>query len=190
MPRHENGKIRHLKFTPEEDEELVRLVSIYGTSSWVKIASFIKGRNNRQCRERWTNYLSPGINKANWTHDEDNLLLQKVNEIGKQWVKISEFFPGRTDQMMKNRYHKLTHKKVLKRKKVVKKVKPLKQAFLIMDLDKIKKAKSGFYSHESDDNIFKSEIFDENLDYNDEELIFSDDQNLNFNDISDVMWEI
>jgi hypothetical protein len=64
-------------------------------------------KNARQCKERWTNYLSPGINTAAWTRDEEALLIQKYAEFGPRWVAITKFFPNRTDSMLKNRFNRL-----------------------------------------------------------------------------------
>ena len=101
-------KVRHKKFTREEDKILKKLVAVHGSSNWIKIASLMEDRNSRQCRERWLNYLSPKLNKSEWTEEEDEFLLEMIQHTGKRWVKIASFFPGRTDQMLKNRYNQLS----------------------------------------------------------------------------------
>ena len=65
----------------------------------------------RQCRERWKNYLAPGIQKDKWSPEEDALLVQKVKELGTMWSKMVPFFPGRTDVNLKNRWVTLRYKK-------------------------------------------------------------------------------
>ena len=92
------------KFTAEEDEFLRGLVAQYGTSDWSIIASRFPNRNARQCRERWKNYLQPGVENPQWTPDEDKLLIEKVRELGSQWTKIAKFFHARTDINVKNRW--------------------------------------------------------------------------------------
>jgi hypothetical protein len=82
-------------------------VETHGTSDWALIASIMEGKNIRQCKERWTNYLSPGLNVEAWTHEDDLLLVRKYMELGNKWVKIAKFFPNRTDSMVKNRFNKL-----------------------------------------------------------------------------------
>ena len=101
------------KFTKDEDEMLRNVIDRFGEEDWNIIAKNMPGRNVRQCRERWCNYLSPSLNKTKWKVSEDNLLMKKVSEIGKKWVQISKFFHNRTDQMLKNRYNVLirTYKK-------------------------------------------------------------------------------
>ena len=49
------------KFTKEEDEMLKNLVENFGDNNWQVISSKMPGRNSRQCRERWQNYLSPDV---------------------------------------------------------------------------------------------------------------------------------
>ena len=98
------------KFTPEEDIELKQLIEVYGTNNWQTIASKMKGRNERQVKDRWFYYLSPDLNKSEWTQEEDNLLISKVQELGSSWVKISKAFNGRTDVQIKNRWNILKRK--------------------------------------------------------------------------------
>lgn len=39
-------------WTPHEDERMAQLVTSYGPGRWAVIASFLPGRNGKQCRER------------------------------------------------------------------------------------------------------------------------------------------
>lgn len=95
---------RRNPFSHEEDVLLSAIVQKYGIQDWVFIASLMPNRNSRQCRERWFNYLSPSINTAEWTEEEDKLILEKYNEIGSKWVQMMKYFQNRTDIMLKNRY--------------------------------------------------------------------------------------
>ena len=102
------GSRKH-KFTPEEDETLKQLVAQFG-QDWKTIASVLKNRSARQCRDRWKHYLSPEISRRPWTQDEDRLLIQKFRELGRQWAVIAKFFPERTDIHIKNRWATLAPK--------------------------------------------------------------------------------
>ncbi|OHS94791.1 Myb-like DNA-binding domain containing protein [Tritrichomonas foetus] len=62
------------------------------------------GRNSRQCRERWKHYLSSSRVKLPWTPEEDQLLYNKMEELGPKWTKISAFFFDRTDIQVKSRW--------------------------------------------------------------------------------------
>ena len=69
---------RH-KFSPEEDENLRKLIEINGPKKWDHIALSMPGRTGRQCRDRYHNYLDPVLTNGPWTSDEDNILEEKVN---------------------------------------------------------------------------------------------------------------
>jgi hypothetical protein len=97
----------HAKFTADEDQALIDAVVANGQSNWHRIARLFAGRTARQCKERWTYYLSPDLNHAPFTPDEDRLLVTKQLELGPKWVFIATFFHNRTDAMLKNRWQQL-----------------------------------------------------------------------------------
>ncbi|OHT10820.1 Myb-like DNA-binding domain containing protein [Tritrichomonas foetus] len=96
---------KRIKFTEEEDDKLRQLVQQYGESNWEMVAKLMEGRNGRQCRERYRNYLIPGFVKNQWTEKEDQILLQKYHEYGPKWTKIMKFFAGRSAVNIKNRFN-------------------------------------------------------------------------------------
>jgi hypothetical protein len=93
-----------LNFTAQEDALLKGIVGELGDGNWAGIAERIPGRNPRQCKDRWMNYLSPAVTTIPWSSAEDQLLLEKIKECGHRWVRIAEFFPMRRDAHIKNRY--------------------------------------------------------------------------------------
>ena len=97
------GKKRY--FTVTEDEMLLFLVKIMGEKKWKEIAKMIPNKSVRQCRERYKTYLKPGINHNDWTKEEDAKLERLVAEMGPKWAVLTNFFPGRTDNALKNRYN-------------------------------------------------------------------------------------
>jgi hypothetical protein len=111
------------RFTASEDELLTKLVEDLGSDDWQVIAAHLRGRNARQCRDRWTNYLSPAVGNGPWTADEDHLLMQKYSEFGAFWKHIASFFRSRTDINVKSRWH-LLHRRLRKResKQILQKV--------------------------------------------------------------------
>jgi hypothetical protein len=97
----------HSRFSQSEDDQLRSVIRLYGQDNWELISEHIPGKNARQCKDRWLNYLSPDLNTHPWTDAEDCLLIRKYAEYGKHWVKIASFFQNRTDGMVKNRFLKL-----------------------------------------------------------------------------------
>jgi hypothetical protein len=93
-----------VKFTQAEDFALTELVKKYGEADWSQIAAQMQGRNVRQCRDRWSNYLSPNVANGPWTQEENSLLIDKVQALGPRWTKISPFFPGRTEINIRNHW--------------------------------------------------------------------------------------
>ncbi|KAK8867250.1 hypothetical protein M9Y10_010227 [Tritrichomonas musculus] len=98
-------------FTKEEDDKIKELVNQFGTKSWTVIAAFMNGRNPKQIRDRYSNYLMPGIFHGEWSKEEDDLLIKKFKEYGSKWSIIQNFFPNRSSNSIKNRWHYFLHKK-------------------------------------------------------------------------------
>ncbi|PIN20790.1 Transcription factor, Myb superfamily [Handroanthus impetiginosus] len=101
-------------WTREEDDLLTTLVKRYGPGNWDYIANFIRGRTGKSCRLRWLNQLNPKVNKMPFTEEEQQRLLQLHRQYGNKWAAISSFFPGRTDNQVKNQYHVLVGSRSMK----------------------------------------------------------------------------
>ena len=95
------------KFTKEEDEKLQELVEKYGCHEWTQVSKELIGRNARQCRDRWNNYLTPNNNYSAWTQEEDITLLHHHSNIGNRWSVLSSFFPKRTKVSVRNRFYRI-----------------------------------------------------------------------------------
>ncbi|OHT01875.1 Myb-like DNA-binding domain containing protein [Tritrichomonas foetus] len=108
MFRHQKQQKRKIRskcmFTKEEDRILTQMVNEYGEHDWNFIASFLDGRNKRQCRERWKKFVSPLVNVGPWSLEEDQLLLEKYEEIGPRWTLIAKSFNNRSDINIKSRF--------------------------------------------------------------------------------------
>jgi hypothetical protein len=99
------------KFTPAEDVQLTEVIQRSGCKNWAAVARQIPGRNARQCRERWMNYINPNLERTPLTPEEECLLEQKFAEHGTRWQFIASFFPDRGKNFIKNHWlskHKRT----------------------------------------------------------------------------------
>lgn len=104
LPLYQKQKHTKAKFTREEDKKLTEICMNQKVKDWNLIAKFFFGRNARQVRERWENYLSPDVNNGPWSEEEDKILLQKYAEVGSKWSFISRYLPRRTNTSCKNRW--------------------------------------------------------------------------------------
>lgn len=92
------------RFSKKDDDLLRNLVKEFGPKNWKRVAELMPGRNPRQCRERWINYVNPTIRKKPWTPEEDELLREKFQEMGPKWRLIVKHFPHRSTNQIKNRF--------------------------------------------------------------------------------------
>ncbi|KAH0791364.1 Myb-like DNA-binding domain containing protein [Histomonas meleagridis] len=96
----------------EEDEIILNFVQKNGVKDWAKLALLLNGRTGKQCRERFKNHLDSSVKRTPWTQEEDERLIECHNKLGNQWTKITRFFPGRTDNCIKNRWNSTLRKRI------------------------------------------------------------------------------
>ncbi|EAY14615.1 Myb-like DNA-binding domain containing protein [Trichomonas vaginalis G3] len=98
------------RFSPEEDERLKMLVNTMENVHWKEIAEHMPGRNARQCRDRYNNYLFKEIINKPWTQQEDEVIMNLFELVGPKWSLIAKSLSGRSGNNVKNRWYKFLKK--------------------------------------------------------------------------------
>lgn len=107
-----NTRAKAKRWTAEEDEKLRQAILLHGTTNWQAVASFVgNDRTRAQCSQRWNRVLNPEISKANWSKEEEELLLKSVNQFGnKAWTRVAQQFGNRSDVQCRFKYNYLMKK--------------------------------------------------------------------------------
>ncbi|GLJ05906.1 hypothetical protein SUGI_0028000 [Cryptomeria japonica] len=97
------GERKRVPWTFYEDIRLISYITLNGDGRWdiLAKASGLK-RCGRSCRLRWVNYLSPDLNHANMTPQEERLIVDLHSRWGNRWSLIAQSLPGTTDNRIKN----------------------------------------------------------------------------------------
>jgi len=90
---------------------IIELVNKYG-KSWSKISKILGTRNGKQIRDRFINVLDPEIKKGKFNEEEDVKLVLLFKQYGPKWATIAKYYPNRTADMIKNRFHSSIKKKL------------------------------------------------------------------------------
>lgn len=54
-----------------------------GNGLWSHVSQLLgNSRSAKQCRERWTNFLRPGLKKGEWTFEEEELIRDMYSTFG------------------------------------------------------------------------------------------------------------
>jgi hypothetical protein len=99
------------KWTNEEDEILVQLMKVHD-QDWKAIARGLPNKTPKQIKERFQNQLDASVIDQAFTFEEDVCLLMHIRAVGRSWMRISKFMPGRSELMLKNRYHSFLKKRL------------------------------------------------------------------------------
>ncbi|XP_038987867.1 myb-like protein L [Phoenix dactylifera] len=101
-----NPHILNKDWTEDEDAKLHAAVESFGDNNWQIVSSNLEGRTGPQCSNRWRKSLNPDRRKVGrWSVDEDKRLKVAVMLFGaKNWNKIAQFAPGRTQVQCRERW--------------------------------------------------------------------------------------
>ncbi|OHS94949.1 hypothetical protein TRFO_38874 [Tritrichomonas foetus] len=107
------SKRRTLLFTPEEDQRFIEIMSNNKNATWREVSAIFGNHTPRQCRDHWLTHLAPVVKTwEKWTPQEDDLLVTKVLEVGKNWSILAQFFKGRTESEIRSHWFSQNHRKI------------------------------------------------------------------------------
>ncbi|CAN7109258.1 unnamed protein product [Brassica rapa subsp. narinosa] len=108
---------KEAKWSSEEDKRLRVALTFFGAKNYNKIAQFVPGRTQSQCRARWKDSLDPRLNFGSWTEEEVTKYNEAVKEHGdSNWSKVASDVYSRTSKQCSRRWETLNpHLKLLKR---------------------------------------------------------------------------
>ena len=112
-PQQTSGsRARAKRWTPEEDQKLRDAITQHGTTNWQAVATMVgNGRARSQCSHRWNRVLNPEISKANWSKEEEQILIKSVEQYGnKAWTRVAQQLGNRTDVQCRFKYRYLMKK--------------------------------------------------------------------------------
>ena len=99
---------RH-RFSSEEDEKLLNLAKIRSLT-WKKISDHFPDRSFGSVRTRWEKHLKKKAlecrcRRVQWSHEEEDLLVNLKEHCGLSWAQIQSYFPGRRKLNIINHYN-------------------------------------------------------------------------------------
>jgi len=101
--RKESPKACRTRWTPEEDELLLKLVSKHGARKWEQLAVHFPNRKGPQLRSRWCHSLADMESKRPFTPAEDEWIMEGYRRFGAKWKYIASFMEHRLPNDVLNR---------------------------------------------------------------------------------------
>ncbi|XP_044051752.1 LOW QUALITY PROTEIN: snRNA-activating protein complex subunit 4 [Siniperca chuatsi] len=96
-------------WTKQEDQLLLRAVSLHGEKSWWRIRLEVPGRTDSACRDRYFDCLKAETKRGPFDQQEKELLLQLVEKHGVgRWARIAAEIPNRNDAQCLREWRKLS----------------------------------------------------------------------------------
>lgn len=95
-------------WSTEDTELLTRLVEAFQNSAprWNEISTNFANHSAIDCLAKWQSITNPPVikGKGSWTPEEDQILIQKREELGRKWCQIAKFLPGRQGKQCRERF--------------------------------------------------------------------------------------
>ena len=78
--------------------------------NWREISQRVKKRSPKQCRERYTQILKPGLNHAPISEEEGAQIVSLRRRLGNQWALIGRMVGNRGDCAVKNWWYSASNR--------------------------------------------------------------------------------
>lgn len=88
-----------------ETNTLLELVAEFGTNNWKKISQNMQTRSPKSCRDKYNRLTQLNNDDNLLTEEEHKLLLEYFGKYGNKWSKICTHIPGKTVNLIKNRWN-------------------------------------------------------------------------------------
>lgn len=116
--------VKRQKWKRKEEQDLQSFVLRYGNEpDWEAIASNLTNmgytKNAKQCHDRWMQRMSPDLDRSKWTSEDSQKLFELHSKFTNRWKLITEIFPGRTDNSVKNQFFSMIRKALRKACKII-----------------------------------------------------------------------
>jgi hypothetical protein len=110
--------VRKGQWTDQEDAIVMEAVTNSKEqpfTRWSDLAQRLPGRVGKQIRDRWVNHLNPNINHLPFSREDDLMLWEGHQKLGKRWVEIATTFfkSTRSENHIKNRWYSASFKKFI-----------------------------------------------------------------------------
>lgn len=66
-----SGAVVKRGWDSEQDQQLLSSIADNGPQDWEQVATRVRGRSGKQCRERWHNQVNPLLKTGPWSEEED-----------------------------------------------------------------------------------------------------------------------
>lgn len=128
METSNSRKLKRQKWTSLEDHYLISIMKVTKNHRFVwedvsdKLSSLGVKKDPKQIHDRWTHHLNPEVNNKAFSKADNLKLFELHASLGCHWKHISEHFPGKTDNHIKNLFFAQIRKSLRKSRKLGTKV--------------------------------------------------------------------
>jgi hypothetical protein len=103
-------KKQKIHFTSGEDQIIRNIVAEKGSNCWKELGEILN-RKPYSIRNRYNTYLRQQNNDKPWSIEEEQRLIDLMEgELHKKWSKLKQYFPGRAQVQIKNKWNSLIKK--------------------------------------------------------------------------------